>query len=50
MEEDRKVRPPAYYAGAIIGCNVKLTRNTYLSVEGHFIDETSLSSGIYYKF
>jgi hypothetical protein len=49
-EIDRKVRPPAYYAGAIIGCNVKLTKNTYISVEGHFIDETSLSSGIYYTF
>ena len=47
---DRKNRPPKYYAGAIIGCSVKLTKNTYLSVEGHFIDETSLSSGVYYTF
>ena len=47
---DRKVRPPRYYAGLVLGCNVKLTRNTYISVEGHFIDETSLSSGIYYTF
>ena len=49
-EIDRKVRPPAYYAGVILGCNVKLTKNTYVSVEGHFIDETSLSTGIYYTF
>jgi hypothetical protein len=47
---DRKNRPPAYYAGVIVGCDVRLTKNTYISVEGHFIDETSLSSGIYYKF
>lgn len=47
---DRKSRPPGYYAGAIIGCNVKLTKNTFITVESHFIDETSLSSGIYYTF
>ena len=49
-EIDRKVRPPAYYAGVIIGCDIRLTKNTYIGVEGHFIDETSLSSGIYYTF
>lgn len=47
---DRKVRPPRYYAGLVLGCNVKLTKNTFISVESHFIDETSLSSGIYYTF
>jgi len=47
---DRKNRPPKYYAGLVVGCDVKLTMNTYLSVEGHFIDETSLSAGAYYKF
>ena len=47
---DRKNRPPKYYAGAIIGCDIKLTTNTFISVEGHFIDETSISSGIYYTF
>ena len=47
---DRKNRPPKYYGGVILGCDVKLTKNTYLSVEGHFIDETSLSAGAYYKF
>ena len=47
---DRKNRPPRYYAGAVIGCSIKLTKNTFMSVEGHFIDETSLSSGIYYTF
>jgi hypothetical protein len=47
---DRKNRPPKYYAGVVVGCDVKLTKNTYLSIEGHFIDETSLSAGAYYKF
>ncbi|MFA5085071.1 MAG: hypothetical protein WC482_01750 [Candidatus Omnitrophota bacterium] len=47
---DRKNRPPKYYAGVVIGCDVKMTKNTYISVEGHFIDETSLSAGAYYKF
>jgi len=47
---DRKNRPPKYYAGVVVGCDMKLTKNTYLSVEGHFIDETSLSAGAYYKF
>lgn len=47
---DRKNRPPEYYAGVILGCSVKLTKNTYISVESHFIDETSLTSGFYYKF
>lgn len=49
-EIDRKNRPPAYYAGVVVGCDIRLTKNTYVSIEGHFIDETSLSSGIYYKF
>lgn len=47
---DRKNRPPAYYAGTVLGCNVRLTQNTYISVESHFIDETSLSSSFCYKF
>lgn len=47
---DRKNRPPEYYAGLVVGCDVKITKNTYLSVEGHFVDETSLSAGAYYKF
>ena len=47
---DRKSRPPKYYAGAVLGCNIKLTKNTFVSVEGHFIDETSLTSGFYYTF
>lgn len=46
----RKNRPPKYYGGAVVGCSVKMTKNTYVSVEGHFIDETSLTSGVYYKF
>jgi len=49
-EIDRKNRPPAYYAGLVLGCDIKLTKNTHVSVESHFIDETSLSSGIYYMF
>jgi hypothetical protein len=47
---DRKNRPPRYYAGVVIGCDIKLTKNTFISLEGHFIDETSLSSGIRYTF
>lgn len=47
---DRKNRPPQYYAGVVLGCNIKLAKDIYASVEGHFIDETSLSSGIYYMF
>ncbi len=47
---DRKNRSPRYYGGAVIGCDIKMTLNTYISVEGHFIDETSLSAGAYYKF
>ena len=47
---DRKNRPPAYYAGAVIGCNVKISKDLYISVESHFIDEVSLSTGIYYTF
>ena len=47
---DRKNRPPKYYAGVVVGCDLKVTKNTYLSFEGHFIDETSLSAGAYYKF
>lgn len=47
---DRKNRPPAYYAGTILGCNVRLTKNTYISIESHFIDETSLSSSFCYQF
>lgn len=49
-EIDRKNRPPAYYAGVVLGVGIKLTKDLYVSVESHFIDETSLSSGIYYKF
>ncbi len=49
-EIDRKSRPPKYYAGAVIGCNIKIARDIHVSVEGHFIDETSLSTGIYYTF
>lgn len=47
---DRKNRPPKYYAGAVIGCDVKIIKDVSVRVEGHFIDETSLTSGIYYAF
>jgi len=49
-EIDRKNRPPAYYAGVVLGCDIKLMKDLYVGVEGHFIDETSLNTGIYYKF
>lgn len=49
-EIDRKNRPPAYYAGVVFGCHVKITKDISVNVESHFIDETSLSSSICYKF
>ena len=49
-EIDRKVRPPLYYGGVIAGCAVHMTKELSVVVESHFIDETSLSTGIYCKF
>lgn len=46
----RKRRPPKYWAGVVAGCGIDLREDMAIKVEGHFIDETSLSSGIYYKF
>lgn len=48
--KDRKRRPPYYYAGPIAGCNVRLKDNISLNVEGRFIDENSLSAGVYYSY
>lgn len=47
---DRKNRPPLYYGGVIVGCHVNISKDVYVTVESHFIDETSLCSGIYYTF
>lgn len=49
-EIDRKRRAPRYYFGAVVGCDARLAENVSVRVEGHFIDETSLSTGVYYKF
>jgi hypothetical protein len=46
----RKRRPPKYWAGVVAGCDLNLREDISIRVEGHFIDETSLSTGIYYKY
>lgn len=46
----RKRRPPKYWTGVVAGCGINVMDNISIKVEGHFIDETSLSSGIYYKY
>ncbi len=47
---DRKRRPPRYCLGVVAGCEVILNEVMSVRAEGHFIDETSLSAGVYYKF
>jgi hypothetical protein len=49
-EIDRKRRPPRYYAGLVAGCGVRLPGGFSVTVEGHFIDESSLSAGAYWTF
>ncbi len=49
-EIDRKVRAARYCAGVVAGCSVRASRDISINVEGHFIDETSLSTGVYCKF
>jgi len=34
----------------VAGCEVILNEVMSVRAEGHFIDETSLSAGVYYKF
>lgn len=46
----RKRRPPKHWAGVVAGFGIDLREDISVKVEGHFIDETSLSSGIYYEF
>lgn len=46
----RKRRPPKYWTGVVAGCGINLREDISVRIEGHFIDETSLSSGIYYKY
>jgi hypothetical protein len=49
-EIDRKNRPPMYYGGAIIGFTIKINKDLSANVEAHFVDETSLSAGLYCAF
>lgn len=49
-EIDRKRRPPAYYAGIVAGCDWEVLRGFSVGIEGHFIDESSLSAGAHYQF
>ena len=46
----RKRTPPKYWTGVVAGCDLNLREDISIKVEGHFIDETSFSSGIYYKY
>ncbi len=46
----RKRRPPKYWTGVVAGCGIDLREDIAIMLEGHFIDETSFSSGIYYKY
>ena len=47
---DKKWRPPKYFGGPVVGCTVLFPKGLSARIEGHFIDETSLSTGIYYTF
>lgn len=47
---DRKRMHPRYYGGVIAGFGFDLREDLTLKVEGHFIDEDSLSAGLYYKY
>jgi hypothetical protein len=47
---DRKNRPPLYYGGAIAGLTARINKDLSVNVEAHFVDETSLSAGLYCSF
>jgi len=49
-EIDRKRRPPQHYIGVVMGCDLKLVDNIYARAEGRLIDESALSTSVYYKF
>jgi len=41
---------PKYYGGLIAGCGFDLREDLTLKIEGHIIDENSLSAGLYYEY
>ncbi|MDO8525823.1 MAG: hypothetical protein Q7S07_04985 [Candidatus Omnitrophota bacterium] len=47
---DRERISPKYYGGLIAGCGFDLREDLTLKIEGHIIDEDSLSAGLYYKY
>ncbi|MDD5437491.1 MAG: hypothetical protein PHX20_08125 [Candidatus Omnitrophica bacterium] len=47
---ERHRRSPKYSGGVIAGCGFDLNKDLTVKVEGHFIDEDSLSAGLYYKY
>ena len=49
-ETDRKRRPPLYYGGVVAGASLKLPGDISLRLEGRFIDESALSTAVYYTF
>ena len=49
-EIDRKVRPGRSCGGVVTGCSARVTKDISVNVESHFVDETSLSAGVYCKF
>jgi len=49
-QDERQRLSPKYYGGLIFGCGFDLRKDLTLKVEGHIIDEDSLSAGLYYKY
>ena len=49
-EIDRKRRPPEHYAGVVVGCAARIKDSLSVRIEAHFIDESSLAAGIWYRF
>ncbi|OGX30279.1 MAG: hypothetical protein A2879_04010 [Omnitrophica WOR_2 bacterium RIFCSPHIGHO2_01_FULL_49_10] len=47
---ERQRLSPKYYGGLIAGCGFDLREDLTLKIEGHIIDENSLSAGLYYKY
>ena len=47
---DRERMHPKYYGGVIAGCGFDIRKDVVLKIEGHVIDENSLSAGLYYKY
>lgn len=47
---ERERIAPKYYGGLIAGCGFDLRDDLILKIEGHIIDEDSLSAGLYYNY